>query len=335
MILVTGGTGLVGSHLLYFLLKENETTLAIKRPDSNLHPVKQVFESYNAIALFDKITWVTADILDVPALEDAFIGVTQVYHCAALLSFSESDYHLLKKTNIEGTANVVNLCIANHIKKLCHVSSVAALGASIDGSSISEETHWNPEADNNGYAISKFGAEMEVWRGSQEELNVIIVQPSVIIGAGHWHNVSGSLFSKVKKGIPKYPRGGTGFVDVKDVVKALHLLMKSDITNESFLLSGANLKYQEVITQIAQNIGAKNPTTSAKDWQLKLLAFFQKTGSIFTGKKTSLNKESIRSLQHISEYDGSKITIAVPFEYSNIDETIKRVSTAFIATKTL
>ena len=333
MILVTGGTGLVGSHLLYFLLKENQSVRAIKRANSNLDPVKNVFESYNAAALFNDIVWVITDVLDVPALEDAFKSITQVYHCAAFLSFAKSDYQQLKKTNIEGTANVVNLCIANGVKKLCHVSSVAALGESLNGAPISEETHWNPEANNNGYAISKFGAEMEVWRGSQEGLNVIIIQPSVILGEGHWKSASGSLFTKIKKGIPKYPKGGTGFVDVQDVVKALILLMKSDIKNESFVLSGTNLKYQDLITQIANNINVKPPKTSAEDWQLSLLAFFQKLGSVFTGKKSSFNKESITSLQNISEYNGAKITRFLPFKYSNMEETIKRVSAAFVKSK--
>lgn len=330
MILVTGGTGLVGSHLLYFLLKENETVRAIKRTSSDLNPVKSVFKSYNAQSLFKNIEWVTADILDVPSLEDAFTAVTQVYHCAAMIRFSVSDYRALKKVNIEGTANVVNLCISHAIKKLCHVSSVGALGKSINGSPISEETQWNPEADNNVYAISKFGAEMEVWRGSQEGLDVIIIQPSLILGEGHWNSASGSFFTKVKKGIPKYPKGGTGFVDVQDVVKAMVLLMQSEVKNKSFLVSGTNLSYQEAITQIANNIGAKAPKTSAKNWHLSLLAFFQKFASVFTGKKSSLNKDSIRSIQHISEYDGSKITTVIPFEYSVIRNTLKRICAAFV-----
>lgn len=329
MILVTGGTGLVGSHLLYFLLKENEAVRAIKRSNSDLAPVKSVFQSYDDSALFNKIEWVTADILDIPSLENAFTGITHVYHCAALLSFARADYQQLLKVNIEGTANIVNFCIAKNIKKLCHVSSVAALGESLNNNPVNEETHWNPEANNNGYAISKFGGEMEVWRGSQEGLEVIVVQPSVIIGEGHWQGASGTLFTTIKKGIPKYPKGGTGFVDVQDVVKASVLLMNSDIKNEAFVLSAANKVYRNIITKIASQINAKAPKSAAATWQLKLLAFFQKLGSIFTGKKPGLNKESIRSLQKISEYDGSKITKMTSFTYHPIDHTIERVSAKF------
>lgn len=329
MILVTGGTGLVGSHLLHFLLRENENVRTIKRVTSDLKQVKTVFETYNGTALFNKIEWVNADILDVPSLEDAFLGITQVYHCAALVSFSVPAYQELLKVNIEGTANVVNLCLANGIKKLCHVSSVAALGESLNGSPISEENHWNPEEDNNVYAISKFGAEMEVWRGSQEGLEVIIVQPSVIIGEGHWKGASGSFFTKVKKGIPKYPQGGTGFVDVQDVTKAMCLLMQSELKNVSFIISAENLSFQEAIAKIADNVGAKAPKTPAKNWQLSLLGVFQKLAGYITGKSQSLNTDSIRSLQHISEYDGNKITTVIPFKYSPINSTLKRVCAAF------
>ncbi|EDM43664.1 nucleoside-diphosphate-sugar epimerase [unidentified eubacterium SCB49] len=331
MILVTGGTGLVGSHLLHLLLKEDKAVRAIKRTNSDLNPVKNVFQSYNAAALFDKIEWVTADVLDTPTLEDAFINITYVYHCAALVSFAEADYQQLLKVNIEGTANVVNLCIANDIKKLCHVSSVAALGKPLVGTVISEETHWNPEANNNAYAISKFGAEMEVWRGSQEGLDIIIIQPSVIIGEGHWKSASGKLFTTIKKGIPKFPRGSTGFVDVQDISQALFLLMQSDIKNKSFVLSGFNLTYQEIISEIAEQIQAKKPKSSVANWQLFILAFFQNIASIFTGKKPNLNKSNIHSLQNISEYNGSKITTYIPFNYTQKEATIKRVSTAFNA----
>lgn len=325
MILVTGGTGLVGSHLLYALLKEGQEIRAIKRANSNLQLVKDVFSSCGNAALFNKIQWVTADLLDIPRLEDAFKGVTHVFHCAAKISFATAAYRELLKVNIEGTANIVNLCISNNIKKLCHVSTVAALGPSLNGKPIDEETHWNPEEDNNGYAISKFGAEMEVWRGSQEGLDVIIIQPSVILGEGHWESASGNIFTQIKKGIPKYPKGGTGFVDVKDVVHALSLLMKSDVKNESFVLSSTNSKYQDVILQIATQLGVKAPKKPASDWELLLLSFFQRISSLFTNKAPSLNKNSIYALQHISAYNGEKITEMIPFTYTPLAETINRV----------
>jgi len=184
MVLVTGGTGMVGSHLLYFLLKENTKVRAIYRKDSDIKAIKKVFALYtNEVDMFfNKIEWVKANIIDIPALTLAFQNVTHVYHCAAIINFDPSKYKVLKKANVEGTANVVNLCLANNVKKICYVSSVATLGKTLNNQPINEETHWNPDDKNNVYAITKYGAEMEVWRGTQEGLDAVIVNPGVIVG---------------------------------------------------------------------------------------------------------------------------------------------------------
>ena len=178
MILVTGGTGLVGAHLLYRLVSDNKKVKAIYRNERKIANTKRVFSSYTEDynTLFNAIEWIQADLLDVPALSEAFIGVTKVYHSAAFVSFEPDKYQLLRKTNIEGTANIVNLCISNNIEKLCYVSSIATLSSTINTEFISEETEWNPEDDNSVYAITKYGAEMEVWRGTQEGLDAVMVQ---------------------------------------------------------------------------------------------------------------------------------------------------------------
>ena len=203
MILVTGATGLVGSHLLVQLLQENEAVKALYRSKEQIEKVKNVFAFKNQTVLFDKINWVKGDITDIPTLEIAFEHVTHVYHCAALISFDPSDEAALRKINIEGTANVVNCCIAFGIKKLCHVSSIAALGSPKDHEvTINEQSEWNPEELHSDYAITKYGAEMEVWRGQQEGLKVLIVNPGVIFGPCFWNQGSGAFFTTVKKGIP-------------------------------------------------------------------------------------------------------------------------------------
>src|SRR5690606_20249767 len=188
MILVTGGTGLVGSHLLYKLVSNGESVKAIYRREHKLELVKRVFAYYTQDfeALFSKIDWVDADITDVPKLSEAFQNVTYVYHCAAFVSFEPDKYHQLRKINIEGTANVVNLCVANNVKKLCYVSSIAAVGHHADAMQlITEETHWNPEDDNSVYAITKYGAEIEVWSGTQEGFDAIVGNPGISGWAGY------------------------------------------------------------------------------------------------------------------------------------------------------
>ena len=200
MILVTGGTGLVGAHLLLALAKAGESIRAIHRKDSSFANVQRVFEysceESEAQRLFDSVEWVEADVLNVPALETAFDGVTRVYHCAALVSFYPGDTKKLRKINIEGTANVVNLCISRQIEKLCFVSSIATFDLNLGETDITEESHWNKEINHSMYAISKYGAEMEVWRASQEGIPVVIVNPGVIIGPGFWDTGSGVMFKK-------------------------------------------------------------------------------------------------------------------------------------------
>ena len=212
MVLVTGGTGLIGSHLLYKLTEQGEKIRATYRVGSDLERVRVIFSYYsdNSESLFKQIEWIEADLNDIPKLTVAFENVTYVYHCAALISFDPSDYKLLRKTNIKGTANIVNLCIAFGVKKLCYVSTIATLGH--NPSLIDEETHWDGNQDQSVYAISKYGAEMEVWRGIQEGIPTVIVNPGVVIGPGFWSSGSGLLFKMTAKGRPFATEGGTGYV---------------------------------------------------------------------------------------------------------------------------
>ncbi|MDB2606724.1 NAD-dependent epimerase/dehydratase family protein, partial [Zobellia sp.] len=242
MILVTGGTGLVGSHLLLKLVQTGNSVRAIHRKGSNLKRVVKVFGYYteDAQSLFNKIDWVEADITDTPALEIAFDQITHVYHTAALISFDPTNFDILEKINTEGTANIVNLCIANSIEKLCYTSTIGAIGKSLESTMASEENEWTPR-EANVYGLTKQAAEMEAWRGSQEGLSVVMVNPGVIIGPGFWHSGSGDLFTVAKKGYRFYPPGGTGFITVRDVVKMMVSLMDSQITNERYIAVAENL----------------------------------------------------------------------------------------------
>ena len=202
LILVTGGTGLLGAHLLFDLCKEHKRVRAIKRNASSLNTVKQIFSYYSDKheELFNKIEWVDCDILDITALDNVFDEVTHVYHCAAMVSFDSRDRTVLYDTNVNGTANIVNICLDKKIEKFCHVSSVAALGRSENQSSIKEDVHWKDDKYNSQYAVSKYQAEMEVWRGIEEGLHAVIVNPSVILGPGKWDEGSSGLFGKINKG---------------------------------------------------------------------------------------------------------------------------------------
>mgnify|MGYP005845527197 CR=1 FL=1 len=308
MILVTGATGLVGSHLLVKLLQENEEVKALFRSEKQIEKVKNVFSLHNQTALFDKINWVKGDITDIPSLEIAFENVTHVYHCAALISFDPSDEDKLRKINIEGTANVVNCCVDFGVKKLCHVSSIAALGNPKEHeTTITEETEWNPEELHSDYAITKYGAEMEAWRGLQEGLEVVIVNPGVIFGFGFPNQGSDTIIQSVKKGQIFYTKGTIAIVCVSDVVKAMVALMKSTVSGEKFILVGENLIIQDFLNFVADKYQSKKPTFYANKslttigWQIDWLL-----RAVF-GKKRKLSRVMAASLHEVNKYSNQKI----------------------------
>jgi len=295
MILVTGGTGLVGAHLLYHLVKNDEKIRAIYRSEEKIKAVEKVFSYYTEdTSLVSKIEWFKADITEVPAMIPAFIGIEKVYHCAAFISFNPRDYREMRKVNIHGTAIIVNLSIDAKIKKLCFVGSIASVGDAINGKLITEENEWNKELNNSGYSITKFGGEMEVWRASQEEVDVVIVNPGVILGAGFWFAGSGKLFSKVYNGLKYYTEGITGFVGVKDVVKAMILLMNSDVKNERFILVSENRTYKDILFLIADSFGVKKASKKIKIWQTAIFWRVSSILSFFTNKEPLLSKYSAK-----------------------------------------
>jgi nucleoside-diphosphate-sugar epimerase len=332
MILVTGGTGLVGAHLLYKLVSDNETVRAIYRTERKLENVKKVFSCYTQAyqELFNKIEWVKADILDIPALDDALTNVIYVYHCAAFVSFEPDKYQLLRHTNIDGTANVVNLCITNAVKKLCYVSSIATVGNPLKNEAITEETHWNPEADNSVYAITKYGAEMEVWRGTQEGLDAVIINPGVILGAGIWRYGSGVLFKKIHKGITYYTSGSIALVSVKDVTAIMVQLLKSDIKNERYILVAENWSYKSFLQTTANALQVKPPKKLAKPWLLQIGWRLDWLKRRLTGKRRRLTKQLAQSLITKKNYSNTKITATLNYNFEAVEDVIAEVATNYL-----
>ncbi|NOR28968.1 MAG: NAD-dependent epimerase/dehydratase family protein [Lutibacter sp.] len=328
MILVTGGTGLVGAHLLYHLLLENDSVKAIHRKNSDLQAVKNVFSYYSSDfeVVFKRIEWIETDITDVYLLEKSFENVTEVYHSAALVSFNPKDYKEMRKINIEGTSNIVNFCIDKKVKKLCFVSSIATIDKAIGAKIIDETCERNAENNNYGYAITKYGAEMEVWRASQEGVEVIIVNPGVILGAGFWNNGGpGELFTKIHNGLKFYSEGITAFVSVGDVVKTMLLLMKSTIKNERYILVSENVSFKEVFFQIADGFSKKRPSIRVTKFMSSVGWRLEKIKSILTGKPPLLTKQSSQSIHNKHYYSSKKIKMALNFEFESISKTIKRV----------
>ncbi|MDR6845408.1 NAD-dependent epimerase/dehydratase family protein [Flavobacterium granuli] len=327
MVLVTGGTGLVGAHLLIHLLEKGENVRALYRNLDNTHKTKALFSLYKKEALYDSIQWIQGDILDIPTLENAFQGIEQVYHCAAMISFDPKEEDLVRKINIEGTANIVNFCLSKNVKKLCHVSSIAALGDLPEHESIiTEETEWNPEKPHSDYAISKYGAEMEIWRGLQEGLEVVVVNPGVIIGPGFWNQGSGELFTKVKNGLAFYTKGLTGFVAISDVVSIMHQLMKSPIHGERFTLISQNIIFQDFLYSIADALKVKRPKYHATPLMMNILSKLDWVASNVFGQKRQLSKASARSSYTTDLYSNEKIKNALNITFIDVHNYIKEIT---------
>jgi len=331
MIFVTGGTGLVGSHILLELSQKGEQFKALKRDSSSLSICENIFKHYNAEDLFEKINWVVGDVNDIPSLTDGMQDCEQLIHCAAVISFQSSDAELLKKVNIEGTANVMNVALSSRVKKVGFVSSIAVLGRNSTEGIVDEECHFKATKLDSNYALSKYYAEQEVWRAAQEGLDVVIVNPSVILGPGDWSKGSSQIFQKIHSGLKFYTPGSTGYVDVVDVANSLVALLFSDVKNERFIVNGANLKYQDCFDRIA--LALKKPKATIKvtpflkevAWRLELLR------SLVTGKSPLLTKETANSAMTDSSYSTSKIEQAISYQFTDIDATIKKYATWFIA----
>ncbi len=321
MILVTGGTGFLGANLLLHLLENEVSVRAIYRSIDKIKKTETLFKIYNKSHLFEKIEWLEADILDIPLLEKAFQNVNYVYNCAGFISFNSKDEQKLRKINIEGTANIVNLCLDFNVKKIVHVSSIAALGdLKPHENIISETTEWNPEKSHSDYSITKYGGEMEVWRAHQEGLKVVVVNPGVILGnyqmAQIWTEGSGEIFNFVKKENAFFTKGGSGFIAVNDVVKIMHQLMLSEIVGERFCLVSQNTTFQELNNTISEVLKVKKPRFYVQPWMTSLLWRLDWVNAKFFRKKRKLSQEMHQSLHTTQIFSNEKVKQVLGFGFA-------------------
>lgn len=335
MIFVTGGTGLVGSYLICDLLKAGKNVRALKRKNSDLAIVRKVFSKYfpGDKEMFNKVDWVVGDVLDIFSLEDALEGISQIYHSAALISFNPSDRNKMMKINIEGTANIVNIALEKKIKKLCYVSSIAALGRADNDKITTEETHWKTSKNNSYYAISKYGGEREVWRGVKEGLDAIVVSPSVILGSGGNDSLSTRLILTIWKGLKVYTKGMNGYVDVRDVARSMVQLMESEIVNERFIINSENLFYRDFFILLAGFLGKKPPSIMAPRIVQELAWRFFKITAFISGTKPFITKETARTSRNIHHYSNEKIKKAIGIEFIPIEKSLKDLCAEFLEEK--
>jgi nucleoside-diphosphate-sugar epimerase len=311
-ILVTGGTGLLGGYLLKALAGRGLRARAIIR-GATPSPTPGV-----------DVEWVPGDILDTGALDDAMQGVSEVYHCAAMVSFHPRRKALMHRVNVEGTANVVNAALRHGVRKLVHVSSVSALGRKRQGTTVRENIPWDDEANLSAYGLTKHLAELEVHRGIAEGLEAVMVNPSIILGVGDWNRGSAAMFRNAWREFPWYTDGGTGLVDAADVAEAMVRLMQSPIHSERFILSSENWPYRRVFTEMARAMGKRPPYRRASPWMGGIVWRWEWVKSLLSPFDPLLTRETAETAQTSVAYDNSKILDALPgFSFRPLEEVIR------------
>ena len=325
MILVTGASGLVGSHLLCQLTQEEPIVRALYRSENRKQDAKEIFNFYfkeKADLFFNKIEWIKGDILSLTDLALMFNDITHVYHCAALVSFHKADFHRCLQVNREGTANIVNFCLKHKVEKLCYVSSTAALSYNTIGLT-DESFKWTPGPEVSGYSISKFAAEKEVWRGVEEGLKAVIINPCVILGPGSWKESSLSIFKSASKGIGFYPSGSNAIVDVRDVVYSMHFLMNSEISSKKFLCTGPNITFKELLEALAVLFNKSAPKIKSPRLLSLIVAAFSEVINLILRKRSGLTIESVYSAYKNITYDNRLICETTGVKFHSLSDTLE------------
>lgn len=330
MIFVTGGTGIVGARVLFDLTMAGNKVRALRRASSNDDILRMVFRGMEH--LMGNIEWKEGDVADVVDVEEALKGVAEVYHCAAKVSFHGDDRRELMRVNVGGTANMVNCALDSGVKKFCHVSSIAALGRVEEGKMMDENVFWKASKYNSAYAISKYGAEREVWRGMEEGLNAVIVSPSIIIGPGNWRTGSSAMFRQVWNGMKYYSEGVNGFVDVRDVSKSMLALMQKNIAGERFIVSSENCSYREIFNWIADSFHKPRPAIKVNKMLSEIGWRAEALRSSLIQKAPFITKETARNSQLKWYYSNEKIKESLGINFIPVQKSIEDCAGIFTST---
>jgi len=330
MILLSGATGLLGMHILFDLTSKGYRVRALYRDKNRIDRVRRLFSFYAPnqwVGYWEHIEWFQADITDVIGLETAFNQVDRVIHSAAMVSFQNDNFRKLAQINKNGTANIVNLSLKHGVSWFCHVSSTAAVGKAPGKKNlmINEEAKWMSDIPVSGYAMSKYLAELEVWRGIEEGLPAVIVNPCVILGPGDWQETSLTIFRAVDRGLKFYAPGSNAVIDVRDVSQRILFLMENQLIDNRFLLIGENLTFKKLMGSIAKGMGKKEPHIAVKSWMMGLAWRVAAVFSFFTRKPTALTKDATTSAFSDTSYSTAKFDALFSKPYIKTEDMIDNV----------
>ncbi|MBA4239454.1 MAG: NAD-dependent epimerase [Sphingobacteriaceae bacterium] len=332
MNLITGATGLVGAHVALALLQQNKSVVAIKRQGSDILKTKKLFSYYTSDAdiLFNKIKWIDADVCDVYSLLEALEGIETVYHCAGFVSFNSKDNKQMHRINAEGTANLVNACLEKNIKALCHVSSIATLQNPDITKNIDESVYWKSSPSASDYAISKYNGEREVWRGTEEGLNAVIVNPGIILGPGFWHQSSGKLIETCYHGNPFYTNGSSATIDAKDVADCMIQLTEKKEFSKRFVLIENNYSFKEILLKVHKALGKKEPSIEAGKVLLTIGKWIDKIKAFITSKEQLITKETINACLDNNSYNNKRVKETLSYQFIPLQNTVQFACDAYL-----
>ncbi len=326
-ILVTGGTGFLGAYIIKELVEKGYAVKAIRRESSRL-------PAFIPAAILDKVEWVEGDILDVIFLSEIMQDIDTVIHAAAVVSFSSRHRKQMYKVNVEGTANVVNIALEQNVRRFVHISSVAALGRTLQGQSVNENSKWENSKANTHYAKSKHKGELEVWRGIGEGLDAVILNPSTILGYGDWNNGSSAIFKSIHDGFNWYSPGKNGFVAVEDVAKATALLMETDITEQRYIVNGDNWTFKQLLDTMADAFGKPKPKRQTTRALMGIAWRWEKIRSLFISHSPVLTKESAIVAHSNTTFENDKLKKALPgFNYTPLEQSIREACWKYLDQK--
>lgn len=313
LILVTGASGFLGTYLTRLLVEKGYRVRALRRENSDTRHL----EVYS-----DKIEWFNTDLTDLRGLDKAFEGVNVVCHCAAIPSFHPKDYEKMYAANVSGTTNIVNMSLHHGVRKLIHVSSIAALGRTPGRLRLDESCEWVDGKDNHFYGQTKHQAEVEVWRGIAEGLNAVMILPSVIIGVKNWNEGIAAFWERVDRGLKFCPDGKSGFVDVRDVALFMERMIVMDVPGERFIVNADNMSHREFFTRVARSLNSRPPYIMVGKWLAELAWRVERVKELILGTSPLVTKASARAGTTHYEYDNARSLSIDGFKYRTVDETI-------------
>ncbi len=327
MDLVTGGTGIVGAHVLDALLDRGRTVRALVRPGADRTVVRRILEHYHAdgAARYARIQWVEGDLFDTDGLRTALQGVEHLYHAAAVVSFDPRDDKEMLRVNIRGTAELIDAALETGVRRLCHVSSTATITPDPAGGPADESRPFDEGVRHSGYAISKYGAELEVYRGIAEGLDAVMVNPCVVIGPGPRGRSSMTMVERFRKGTRFHTNGSNAVVDARDVARAMVELVEKGASGERHLLIGEHLSYKTLTTLLAASNGRPAPRYEVPAWVLSLAWRLERIRS-WTGARPLITKHTARTTTRQRRYDGSKAQDLLGFPFHDAAASIRNVA---------